>query len=275
MTKGLPLLLTFILAASPALAQEEDAEGCKDSATLSRMNSCRIEACDKKDFDSGDIRIGVTDADFKAVEGEVERYTYRCEENVSFLAVVRNAKAALERAGYTIVFNGKGDNEQPAISARKGGTWVAIQTEQNGGQTYKQIVVRSKEMAQEMTASAEAFEDEIIKSGQCSIYGILFDTGKATIQKSSEECLNEVAKLLKKNAAWKMRIEGHTDSVGPKEANMTLSQQRAEAVTAWLAAHGIDKSRLIAKGLGDSKPVADNSTEDGRMKNRRVALVKL
>jgi outer membrane protein OmpA-like peptidoglycan-associated protein len=130
-------------------------------------------------------------------------------------------------------------------------------------------------MEQQMVADADSMEAEISKSGQCSIYGILFETGKAAIQPASQACLNEITKLLKKNAAWKMTIEGHTDNVGVKETNMKLSQQRAEAVRSWLAAHGIDAGRLAAKGFGDSKPVADNSSDDGRAKNRRVALVKM
>jgi len=71
-----------------------------------------------------------------------------------------------------------------------------------------------------------------------------------------------------------MRVEGHTDNVGRAAANQTLSQQRAEAVVAWLAARGIDAARLGAAGLGDSKPLADNGSEEGRAKNRRVELVK-
>ena len=72
-----------------------------------------------------------------------------------------------------------------------------------------------------------------------------------------------------------MTIEGHTDNVGAKETNMKLSQRRAEAVRSWLVGQGIDGGRLLARGLGDSKPVAENATEDGRAKNRRVALVKM
>ncbi|HEY3053791.1 MAG TPA: OmpA family protein [Thermoanaerobaculia bacterium] len=166
-------------------------------------------------------------------------------------------------------------NEAPAYSARKGGVWVDIQTQNNGGQTYTETVVRTKEMEQQMVASAESMEAEITKTGSCSIYGILFDTGKATIKPESQQCLNEVSKLLTKNASWKMQIEGHTDNVGAKDANTKLSQARAEAVKGWLVGHGIDGSRLSARGLGDMKPVAENTTDEGRAKNRRVALVKI
>ena len=71
-----------------------------------------------------------------------------------------------------------------------------------------------------------------------------------------------------------MTVEGHTDNVGAKAANQALSQKRAEAVVTWLSAHEVNPARLAASGFGDTKPVQDNGSEDGRQKNRRVELVK-
>jgi outer membrane protein OmpA-like peptidoglycan-associated protein len=275
MKKMLMFTAVAVLAVLPVIAQEQDLEGCKDSTVLSRMKGCAIEGCDKKDFDRAQIRKSASDEDMQAVEGAVEIITYRCADNVSFISIVRNAENALKAAGFATVYSGPGMNEAPAYSARKGGVWVDIQTQNNGGQTYTETVVRTKEMEQQMVASAESMEAEITKTGSCSIYGILFDTGKATIKPESQQCLNEVSKLLTKNASWKMQIEGHTDNVGAKDANTKLSQARAEAVKGWLVGHGIDGSRLSARGLGDMKPVAENTTDEGRAKNRRVALVKI
>lgn len=273
------LFAVAVCLAFPALAQTEDAEGCKDSPVLSRQPKCTISECETKDFDEAEVITGpAAEGDFKRqhLEGAKSRITYGCEESVSFLNIARNAEAALKRDGFTIVFSGKGVNERPAVTAHKGNTWVSVQTDSNGGvPVYEQIVVQTKQMEETMAASAEEFESEIEKTGSCSIYGILFDTGKATIQSASAKCLDEVTKLLRKNADWKMRIEGHTDNVGGAEANLKLSQQRADAVRAWLVAHGVEGGRLTAKGLGETKPVAENTTEDGRAKNRRVALVKL
>jgi len=70
-------------------------------------------------------------------------------------------------------------------------------------------------------------------------------------------------------------VAGHTDNVGADGVNVPLSQQRAEAVITWLSAKGVDRSRLIPAGFGSKKPLADNGTEDGRAKNRRVDLVKV
>jgi len=70
-------------------------------------------------------------------------------------------------------------------------------------------------------------------------------------------------------------VEGNTDNQGNATANQTLSEKRAQSVVAWLTAHGVLAARLTAKGFGQTKPVADSSTEDGRAKNRRVELAKL
>lgn len=79
---------------------------------------------------------------------------------------------------------------------------------------------------------------------------------------------------LKGNAALKLSVEGHTDSLGNAKFNQALSQKRAESVKKYLVGKGADAKRLEARGWGDTKPVSDNRTEDGRAKNRRVELVK-
>jgi outer membrane protein OmpA-like peptidoglycan-associated protein len=81
--------------------------------------------------------------------------------------------------------------------------------------------------------------------------------------------------MLQQNPDIKVSVEGHTDNVGSATSNQTLSEKRAQSVVAWLTSHGIDASRLSAKGWGSSKPVEDNTTEDGRAKNRGVELVKI
>jgi outer membrane protein OmpA-like peptidoglycan-associated protein len=106
------------------------------------------------------------------------------------------------------------------------------------------------------------------------LYGILFDFNSATIRPDSKPVLDEVLDLLKSEPAWQLTIEGHTDAIGSDDRNQALSQQRADAVRAYLVAGGVDASRLVAAGFGESKPVADNATELGRAQNRRVELVR-
>ena len=84
--------------------------------------------------------------------------------------------------------------------------------------------------------------------------------------------LNQLIALMNENAALKILISGHTDNVGKPADNLTLSNNRAKAVIAYLQQNGISKTRLIAKGLGETKPIADNNTETGRALNRRTEL---
>ena len=101
---------------------------------------------------------------------------------------------------------------------------------------------------------------------------ILFDTGKATIKFQSAEVLNQIINVLKKFPKSRFRIEGYTDSTGNKQKNITLSQNRADAVKIYLIQGGIDQSRLESIGYGPEKPIASNKTRKGRELNRRVEI---
>jgi OOP family OmpA-OmpF porin len=105
-------------------------------------------------------------------------------------------------------------------------------------------------------------------------HGINFDINKAVIKPKSMGTLNMVARVLNENPALKFEIDGHTDNSGGKANNLVLSQQRAEAVKAQLVTMGIDGSRLTTKGFGDTVPISDNSTLEGKANNRRVEFVK-
>jgi OmpA-OmpF porin, OOP family len=102
---------------------------------------------------------------------------------------------------------------------------------------------------------------------------LLFDTGQATLQPSSQEQLNNIAAILKAYPNVHVKIGGYTDNTGDSAANQALSEARAKNVMDALVAAGIDPSRLESKGYGDQYPVGDNSTEEGRAQNRRIALL--
>jgi SH3 domain-containing YSC84-like protein 1 len=112
-------------------------------------------------------------------------------------------------------------------------------------------------------------------TGRFTLSNVHFAPGKADITPGSEASLTEAANALKEHADWNIRVEGFTDNVGSPDANLQLSNDRAAAVMNWLADHGIDKGRLSAKGYGEDRPVAQNSSPAGRARNRRVELVKL
>jgi OOP family OmpA-OmpF porin len=278
-SRALPLL-TVLLAmfAIPAYGQdpnEPDEDGCKPSPLVTKMTGCRIFQCEKKDFDAYDVVVNKA-GDTKTLEGSGDHLKFVCQASTSQLQLFRNAEAALRKSGYTIVFSGRHENSNhPAVIAQKGAQWIAVQTDQiNEFPIYEQTAVFVKEMAQEMSASAQAMSDAIAKSGKLDVYGITFATGQAAITPASDQVLSDVLAVLVANADWRLRIEGHTDNVGDKAANLKLSNARAAAVAAWLTGKGVDAARLSVAGLGDTQPVADNANEDGRARNRRVVLVK-
>lgn len=125
-----------------------------------------------------------------------------------------------------------------------------------------------------MVVSADEMSKSIASSGRVALYGILFDTNKADIKAESKPALEEIAKLLTAEPELKLHVVGHTDNVGGYEANMSLSKRRADAVVAALVKdYGIAAGRLTSNGVAYLAPVAVNTTEDGRAKNRRVELV--
>jgi outer membrane protein OmpA-like peptidoglycan-associated protein len=105
--------------------------------------------------------------------------------------------------------------------------------------------------------------------------GVNFDFDKATLRQEDAADLDKNVEALKAWGDVDIEVAGHTDSMGSDAYNMKLSQQRAEAVRNFLISRGVAADRLTAKGYGESQPVADNATEEGRFKNRRVELAPL
>jgi OmpA-OmpF porin, OOP family len=122
---------------------------------------------------------------------------------------------------------------------------------------------------------AVALQAGLQNEGKVALYGIYFDTGKSELKAESKGQLDEMAKLLQSQPALKVYIVGHTDNQGALDPNVTLSQQRAQAVASALAAapYKIDARRMVARGVASLAPVASNAADDGRARNRRVELV--
>jgi OOP family OmpA-OmpF porin len=121
---------------------------------------------------------------------------------------------------------------------------------------------------------AAAMKKEIDAKGRVALY-INFDIDKATLRPDAQPILAEIDTLLKADPALKLSIEGHTDNTGTPARNQELSTARARSVLGALVGLGVDPARLQSKGFGQDKPLADNGSEDGRAKNRRVELVKI
>ena len=124
------------------------------------------------------------------------------------------------------------------------------------------------------TDYSSAVEKAIAETGKFVTNNILFETGKATLKPESMEEIEKVADYMKKNPNARFEVQGHTDNQGSDKINDPLSQQRAEAVVKALEEKGVDPFNLRAVGKGAHEPVADNKTDEGRAKNRRVEFIK-
>jgi outer membrane protein OmpA-like peptidoglycan-associated protein len=153
--------------------------------------------------------------------------------------------------------------------------WFEAYIGQNREETYYLTVVEKQTL--EIKAAllpAEEMKRELDAKGHVALY-INFDFDKADIRPESQPIIDEMVKLLKNNPALNLTIEGHTDNIGAPDYNRRLSDARARSVLAALIGRAIDGGRLEAVGYGQDKPIADNSAEEGRAKNRRVELVKM
>jgi outer membrane protein OmpA-like peptidoglycan-associated protein len=130
------------------------------------------------------------------------------------------------------------------------------------------------DLYQRQTTDLSAVEKAIAETGKFVTNNILFETGKATLKPESMDEIQKVADFMKKNPSVRFEVQGHTDNQGSDAVNDPLSQQRAESVVKALEGLGVDGFNLRAVGKGSHEPVADNKTDAGRAKNRRVVFVK-
>jgi OOP family OmpA-OmpF porin len=102
------------------------------------------------------------------------------------------------------------------------------------------------------------------------VKAINFETGSDKLTPSSYDILNNMGAMLKEYPQMVIEVAGHTDDVGDDKLNLALSQKRAEAVKLYLTDKGVNAKQINAKGYGETKPIADNTTDEGKLKNRRV-----
>ena len=266
--------VVFFISFGLASAVSPDKKGCVDHPVFpTRMPGYSIANCDTKDFDAFDFETGKKAK--AGVEGRRTKLTYQVEDRSkepSGLAVVSNYENAIKSVRGTVLFIDRNRFVNGKIV--KDGKEIWAQVEKGNGLIWLTIVEKAG-MAQDIVANADAFGNDIKSTGHATVYGIYFDTGKSEVKSESQAALQEVAKLLSSDPGLKLLVVGHTDSVGQIEANMKLSQARAEAVVQALTkSHGVAATRLKAQGAGPIAPVVTNRTEEGRAKNRRVELVE-
>ena len=262
-----------------SVTAQEDAEGCTDYPLFNRMPNFQINECELKDFDAYNFRVNnITndDATFKTVEGKYYFYIYNKSDDsktISALQIFRNFENAFKQINATIVAK--------VVEANNSYSFITAKVTKNGNETWINLNATDDEYylyiiekeAMNQVIQANEMLDALNNNGYIAL-DILFDTGKSTIKVESQPIIDQIFELLNSNPELNVSIEGHTDNVGSPESNKTLSDSRAKAVVSAITAKGISKSRLSSIGWGQERPVADNRSEEGRAKNRRVEIVK-
>lgn len=272
--KNFLLMLPLLIISLITRAQPEDAGGCKDHPMFNRMPNFYIDNC-KQNFDN--VTVWMSSSNSKDIEGYKTEISYVFDTESgksapSFFQIVKNYENSLAKNGVKRIYLGGTD----ATLYFKTGTkevWIQFNAPSSeASEAYTLTILEVEAMKQDI--QAQEMLDALNTAGHVALY-INFETGKSEIKPESQKIVDQIAEMLKSSPSLKVSIEGHTDNVGNAASNQTLSENRAKAVVAALIAKGIDKSRLVAKGWGQTKPVADNATDAGKAQNRRVEIVKL
>jgi outer membrane protein OmpA-like peptidoglycan-associated protein len=294
-----------LLLASSAAAQTRDVAGARDYPGIGRFTGSIATGYQTKDFDAVRLQAAAfkdgKPSDARRIEGRVTRVAYRTNPGPSILEVSRNFESQLAKAGFEtllacdtdqcggIPFSESidvlpipqmwidGFNFRYYAGVKKDGkteTYAAVLTSINNDNVTAQLIVAVVGAMDNNMVDAAAMKKGLGDKGHIALYGIYFDTDKATLKSESKPTLDEMAKLLNGQPDLKVFIVGHTDSQGSYEHNMTLSRQRAEAVAgALMGSYKIARGRLYTAGVGYLAPVGSNATDEGRALNRRVELV--
>lgn len=261
-------LTIILLNLSSVFAQ--DADGCKDHSLFTRMKGFSIVECTTNFNKLDTYNAAGEDIQFEGYLTYID-YIFNTEtgEMPSNFQIIKNYQDAILAKGGKKVYT---DANYGCFELKSNGKEYKIMLRDfYNGTNFKLYILEMEAMIQEITANAML--DALNKDGYIAL-SILFETAKHTIQKESLPIVDQIFELLKNNPTLKISIEGHTDNVGDAESNKTLSNNRSKAIFDALVAKGIDKTRMSFVGWGQKNPVADNRTEEGRTKNRRVEIVK-
>ena len=267
---GFPFRAVAVLMAAVPVLYGVDVKGSSDHPLFpNRMPGHSIGTYQVREFTSYKFAGPPEAAEVEGKYTKISYYRENAQNHPGGLAIRRNYENAVKAAGGQVLFTRGNYSVMKGVHEGKE-VWAEI----NAGDTgryYFLTIVEKVPMAQVITAAEMG--TAIDRDGFIPL-DIQFDTAKADIKPESLPIVAEIVSLMKSRPTLRVGVEGHTDNVGMPEANKALSLARARAVVAAIGAAGIDASRLAPAGFGQEKPVADNRTEAGRAKNRRVELVK-
>lgn len=257
----------FVVAKAP--------KGALDTATKEKCGnppwlvtgypSFELDSCEARDFDQ--ISYETDKRDRKTIAGRMLHHTYKLtdeKKNPTAIAVQRNFITALEKIGAKLE-SSTDDIYHAVLSQRTAsGTYWYLYEHASG----------NEDSTGSYTLTTVQVGGPASKQCKLEIYGVNFDTDKSTLRPDSDPVLEQVLALFKSDPKLTADLSGHTDDTGKKDYNMKLSEDRANAVMAWLVSHGVDAGRLTAHGYGDTKPLVPNTNDANRQKNRRVELEK-
>ena len=276
--KKITTTLLLILFYTVTVFAQQDADGCKDSPMFpKRMSNYFISEC-KTNYGEADFNVKEEEIIHKEGTFNSVRYDFNAEsgqQKPSVLQILKNYEAAAKNIGALTVYQSSGTaiGTYKIIKNGADAVWIKIEAGGNDNNDFFVLtIIQMEEMKQEVTSSD--ILSALNTDGHIALY-INFETGKSDVKPESQTIIDQVEAMLKSNPNLKISIEGHTDNVGSPTSNQTLSDNRAKSVMNLLIAKGIDKSRLSAKGWGQSKPIVENTTDSNKAKNRRVEIVKL
>lgn len=259
------LLVIFFILLFTSYCPAQDIAGSKDHPMFNRLTGFFITQYEEDEFGSH-LFYDENDNETK-VEGKKTFIKYESENEVGALKIIRNFSNAIKKIGGKAL-ESSGNRAYLNIKQGNKETWAEVFA---GDYDYDLTIIEKGEVEQEITANA--ILKELTETGKAVLY-INFDSGKATIKKESMPIVEQIAEMMKQAKEIKLSVEGHTDSDGSNESNLKLSEARAKAVVDAIVKGGIESSRLSSAGFGEEKPIADNSTSEGKAKNRRVELIK-
>ena len=277
------VIAVLVLAPIAGFAAKEDVRGAKDHPLLTRFPDSRITEY-KKNFDAMEFAVGA-EADGRQKRQRVEgnatfiRYFHpSADRQPSPLELIRNYQNAIKSINGTVVYERlpkDNDGGETTLRVSTGGKdiWVRVEPDIFSAPTQSYTLHIVEVAAMQQVVNAHRMLDALNKQGFIALY-INFDTGKWDLKADGQATVGEIVAMLKAAPALRIAVEGHTDNAGNAASNKTLSENRAKSVTSAIVAGGIDAKRVSAAGFGQERPVADNRSEEGRAKNRRVELVK-